>query len=716
MNTRIETGHTNNIFSAKFMPHSADRTIVSAAGDEEVRVFDIEYAPSVFSSTVGAPRAPQAPPPPPPSNRRFRPAPAWASRDPMPSKIHAIPKRVYTKHTEMVKRVVTESSPFLFLTCSEDGTVRQFDLRQPSQFYARRRNQNTQAGQSVLDVDDDCPPLISYREHHIDLHSLSCSTTQPHYLALGGSHLHCFLHDRRMLGRNLAKEAGKTIRPASSSSDDVQLTAATQCVRRFQPRRNPDWDRTMQNSHITGCKISDANPNEVLVSWSGDGVYLFDIHRSPQPDEPGEGREHWIPNERSRRLKRDRAGKAPMRKRRRDTDASSSSGDAIVPGQSMVKMAGLVINIRKELFGLFSSNMLKAPEELPAERKKSYDAALALAHVTLKRANRAVLELEDDDVAFFNSCTRESVAVSASIRRERINRRTLARNRRRTRAFVKAAGCLSRALGGWVDGIGLGAGVFADVGSGLNESSGVRFRFLDAVVAFLDGGAEAVRQLANEIQAEEEMDDVDTDDPDGALHRLLVEMERLAVDTAVRDVDTLDEVFGSEKDMIRAFRSVVELGISPNTPATTKRFWGDKVGRAVLMKEAEGVDFAFVDRAFRGASEELHDDDETASDGDGDVNLMARNLLGTIDDAVAEDDDGSESEDEGEDEDMGSDDNMENSEDSTDEDGDGQDLTSLAYRRRHRRAPIEGHAPIWEHTKVYRGHCMLSALFVGILG
>jgi DDB1- and CUL4-associated factor 6 len=33
-----------NIFSVKFMPHSNDRTVVTAAGDSEVRVFDIEYS------------------------------------------------------------------------------------------------------------------------------------------------------------------------------------------------------------------------------------------------------------------------------------------------------------------------------------------------------------------------------------------------------------------------------------------------------------------------------------------------------------------------------------------------------------------------------------------------------------------------------------------------------------------------------------------------
>src|SRR5207248_9552951 len=44
LTTTVSTGHTANIFSVKFMPHSSDRTVVTAAGDAEVRVFDIEYS------------------------------------------------------------------------------------------------------------------------------------------------------------------------------------------------------------------------------------------------------------------------------------------------------------------------------------------------------------------------------------------------------------------------------------------------------------------------------------------------------------------------------------------------------------------------------------------------------------------------------------------------------------------------------------------------
>lgn len=43
----IVTGHTRNIFSARFLPNTNTPTIVSCAGDSEVRVFEVERLSSV---------------------------------------------------------------------------------------------------------------------------------------------------------------------------------------------------------------------------------------------------------------------------------------------------------------------------------------------------------------------------------------------------------------------------------------------------------------------------------------------------------------------------------------------------------------------------------------------------------------------------------------------------------------------------------------------
>lgn len=139
-----------------------------------------------------------------------------------------------------------------------------------------------------LDHDDSNvpPPLISYKKYSLDLNTISCSPSQPHYIALGGAHMHCFLHDRRMLGRDTLAERGTPdlSTPSAGSAADEMMGKATRCVRRFAPRGKRRM-RNLDDGHITACKISDANPDEMVVSWSGDHIYSFDLIRSPDARE-----------------------------------------------------------------------------------------------------------------------------------------------------------------------------------------------------------------------------------------------------------------------------------------------------------------------------------------------------------------------------------------------------------------------------------------------
>lgn len=108
----ISTGHHANIFSVKFMPHSDDRRVVSCAGDSEVRVFDLEYSERMQNGSGNAFTASTR-------SRRFSdffPNARWLSDANTNAK-------VYRSHADRAKRIVTESSPHLFLTCSEDGEV-----------------------------------------------------------------------------------------------------------------------------------------------------------------------------------------------------------------------------------------------------------------------------------------------------------------------------------------------------------------------------------------------------------------------------------------------------------------------------------------------------------------------------------------------------------------------------------------------------------------
>lgn len=95
------------------MPHSNDRTLVTAAGDAEVRVFDIEHNGRREENSAGANIASSA------RGQRFQNM-YKGVRYVSDGNTNA---RVYRSHADRVKRIVTESSPNLFLTCSEDGEV-----------------------------------------------------------------------------------------------------------------------------------------------------------------------------------------------------------------------------------------------------------------------------------------------------------------------------------------------------------------------------------------------------------------------------------------------------------------------------------------------------------------------------------------------------------------------------------------------------------------
>ncbi|KAG0638300.1 hypothetical protein HOY80DRAFT_1023238 [Tuber brumale] len=285
------------------MPHSSDRTIHKAAGDAQVRILDIEYTSASLNSTANKSNWPVLPPGSTSSSKKdsFFGGRVAARCDIVPLKRYSYAEnqhRVDKCHTSPVKRIIPEDNPYTFLTCSKDGTVRQWDLRQPSEFKARPAGSRSRGvkgyyAMTVIDEKDEedgAPPLMSYREWGIELHAVSHSASRLFYIALGSRNLHCFLHDRRMTGRDLDAEMGAGRGSSSSSSSTASATAmdtATKYVRTFVPR--PGSGGGWVDLQITSCKISDVHPDNILVSWRGDGVYMFSINQSPE--EPSSGRD-----------------------------------------------------------------------------------------------------------------------------------------------------------------------------------------------------------------------------------------------------------------------------------------------------------------------------------------------------------------------------------------------------------------------------------------
>ena len=537
LTTSLSTGHKTNIFSVKFMPQSNDNTVVTAAGDSEVRVFDLEYSGKSREASDASSIA---------ATRQTRGLGARGL-----GHIYQNAKflsdgntnaRVYRSHSDRVKRIVTESSPYLFLTCSEDGEVRQFDTRLPSSAYPAPQGSRTFRLSSGNHDDSNVPPpLISYKRYRLDLNTISCSASQPHYIALGGAHLHCFLHDRRMTGRDSLDERGIPGFSASSydsnasqSLDDL-MGEATRCVRRFAPNGRKKMGRT-ENVHVTACKISDAHPNEMIASWSGDHIYSFDLANSPDAEastykevssSKGKGKSRAKGSRDRKRKRKLENSSASIEGQRRGDSRPRRSADQTRPddvvlrvryenGQSedipvestvgervveqsresvlsesqkrSARMAKSVVKIRKLLFSLDAS-----------AREDEHGSRALSAHspsFTSALGSSAALLPEMDEImrtwTYPLNPSSEEVAFHATLRQHRDS----------ARRFVQASGTLAKVLGGRLytaSSVSTPALDYfdmikaSDIEGPLKEPGELfRYTFLKAILLWLDGGVEAL--------------------------------------------------------------------------------------------------------------------------------------------------------------------------------------------------------------------------------
>ncbi|KAF7587192.1 hypothetical protein BBP40_007577, partial [Aspergillus hancockii] len=624
LNTTLHTGHRANVFSVKFMPHSNDRTLVTCAGDHQVRVFDIEY--SSRNSNLEAESASTA-------SARSRRFDNFFTNTRFLAAENAN-TRVYRSHADRVKRIVTESSPHLFLTCSEDGEVRQWDLRQPSSAYPKPLGGQGPMAYRPGVVHDDSnvpPPLISYKRHHLDLNTISCSPTQPHYIALGGAHLHCFLHDRRMLGRDLLMERGDPGGSPRIDSDreDELMSQATRCVRRFAPNGKRRM-KSRDNGHITACKISDVNPNEMVVSWSGDHIYSFDLIHSSDAREAEPTSQKSVQETHSPR--RRRSSKNRKKRKRHQKGASiSSSENSGNRHRSRRRSQEQQDGDEPTILARYGHSeeaplsSLSAPMNRPSRRTRQQERYTVLSgaqrlsmHIAqaLVKLRKALFSLEASvreagesssqaDLALY----RDSFSTALTLASEYLSlmnevmrtwgyplnptpdvvrfQQALRRNREASWRFVQAAGTLARILGGKIQGDSDPSVEFSQIMPAPGENDTIDrnaqfgYDFLKAILLFLEGGRESLlsgfksnsehrRNAARyPLLNEAEDDAIETE--------LIPYLRGLAGDTAVVNVDasrfehdSSRILFPTQHAAVTAFANVVKLPLEDleNTAAS----------------------------------------------------------------------------------------------------------------------------------------------------
>nr|CAB3496849.1 unnamed protein product [Digitaria exilis] len=239
----IDTGHSANIFCTKFVPETCDEVVVSGAGDAEVRVFNMSRL----------------------SGRRRR-------------EISMEPTAVYQCHSRRVKKIAVEiGNPNVVWSASEDGTLRQHDFRECSSC-PPAGSANQECRNVLLDLRCGAKKSLGdLPKHPLALKSCDISSVRPHQILVGGSDAFARLYDRRML-------------PPLSSCRNKRKPPP--CLKMFCPLHLADnvssllllivmhccYSRAMKKTylHLTHVGFS-PNGKEVLLSYSGEHVYLFDV-------------------------------------------------------------------------------------------------------------------------------------------------------------------------------------------------------------------------------------------------------------------------------------------------------------------------------------------------------------------------------------------------------------------------------------------------------
>ena len=424
-----------------------------------------------------------------------------------------------------------------------------------------------------------------------------------------------------MLGRDIGAERGESGRssPAASfsSMENEMMNQATRCVRKFAPEGRKKMRRT-DNGHITACKISDANPNEMIASWSGDHIYSFDLVNSQDASETGTRDGDATINGKGK----SRSKQAVDRKRKRTKQSPNGSLKASARNSKSRRASGdendMALRVRYEngqsediamnnLSGHLPSSDRETIREsmLSESQKRSLQIAKSLVKV-----RKLMFSLESSSgsangsldpahhsssftsaLGFAAACLPEIDEISRSWRypvdplpEDVVLQRTLRSNRDSSRRFLHAAGTLSKLLGGRLQtagGASTALQLFKEVGPGphqepdkfLSTSEMFRYDFLKAITLWLDGGLEQLRhgfeQPLNEGKNNPRYPIPKDADVSATDELLIPYLLRYASDTPIPNVDAsrferdeTRQVFRSEADAVIAFSHAIRMPLT----------------------------------------------------------------------------------------------------------------------------------------------------------
>lgn len=424
-----------------------------------------------------------------------------------------------------------------------------------------------------------------------------------------------------MLGRDRQAERGSpgNVTPTGSMSsiENDCMGAATRCVRRFAPNGKSRMGRTA-NGHITACKISDANPNELIASWSGDQIYSFDIMQSPDAGDTNHqavnspvgrtsGTKVKETPDRKRKRKQVQASPSPGRERRssrprRSTSATSERGDLALRvryenGQSEdIAMSESMAGVPQAVAEEARQSVLSSSQKRSLQIARSVVKIRKLLFFPSDSGNPGTAAVDDTSshkssftsvLGFAGSIVPEMDEISRSWRypldpreEEIMLQQTLRGHRDSSRRFVQAAGTLARSLGGRLPTSSTGSRpllqYFQQIDPAPHEGPNpaqqeiFSFDFLKAILLWLDGGPQALLQgfkrPPNQRNDNPRFPIPEDADHAGIDNYLIPYLLRLAssrpipnVDASRFEKDEFRQAFASETGAVIAFSSTVRM-------------------------------------------------------------------------------------------------------------------------------------------------------------
>ncbi|XP_075440757.1 WD and tetratricopeptide repeats protein 1-like [Ascaphus truei] len=219
----MHTGHTANIFSVKFLPHSNGRILITGAADAKVHVHDVTARETLH---------------------------------------------VFSDHTNRVKRIATAPLwPNTFWSAGEDGLIRQYDLRESGTH-----------SEVLIDLTEYCGQLVEAK-------CVSVSPRDNNCMAVGASGPFVRLYDIRMIHshrKSMLQNPQSGVHTFCDRQKPIPDGAAQYYVAGHLPVKHPDNNNRLRVLVATYVTFS-PDGTELLANMGGEQVYLFDLTFKQRP-------------------------------------------------------------------------------------------------------------------------------------------------------------------------------------------------------------------------------------------------------------------------------------------------------------------------------------------------------------------------------------------------------------------------------------------------